>query len=83
MYTYTYVDIKRVSSVKTGEEADEEEHKRTREIMAKYLANYRAHRKGITPKEMADYYSQWADSLKYEQVIANYFYFCEVIYWRR
>lgn len=54
--------------MKTGEEFDEEEDKRTKEIMAKYMANFRAHRKGITPQEMADYYSQWADNLKYEQV---------------
>lgn len=54
--------------MKPGDEVDELEQKKTREVMAKYLANYRAHRKGITPEEMADYYSHWADSLQYEKV---------------
>jgi len=36
--------------------------------MAKYLANYRAHRKGITAQEMSDYYTEWADDQKYEEV---------------
>ncbi|XP_052794078.1 uncharacterized protein LOC128227502 isoform X2 [Mya arenaria] len=52
---------------RSGEELDEGEEKKTREYMAKYMANYRAHRKGMTPDEVADYYSKWADAQKYEQ----------------
>jgi hypothetical protein len=36
--------------------------------MAKYMANYRAHRKGMSPDEVADYYTNWAENKKYEQV---------------
>lgn len=50
-----------------GDVRDEQEEQKTREFMAKYMANYQAHRKGMTPQEVADYYSQWAESKKYDQ----------------
>lgn len=34
-----------------------------------YAQNYGAHREGISMKEVADYYTQWANSDKYEVVI--------------
>ncbi|KAH3834947.1 hypothetical protein DPMN_108280 [Dreissena polymorpha] len=52
-------------SMSSGDE-DEVEQKKTREFMAKYMANYRAHRKGMTPEEVADYYSHWADTQQYD-----------------
>lgn len=50
-----------------GDERDEEEEKKTREFMAKYMANYKAHRKGMSPQDVAEYYSAWAQGNKYEQ----------------
>lgn len=35
--------------------------------MAKYMANYRAHRKGMAPQEVADYYTEWAENEKYDE----------------
>ncbi|WAR24861.1 MET27-like protein [Mya arenaria] len=35
--------------------------------MAGYLANFHAHWKGMTPDEVTDYYSKWADTQKYDQ----------------
>ena len=57
--------------MKTGDENDELEQKKTREFMAKYMANYGAHRKGMTPEDVANYYTKWADNQKYEQVSSN------------
>jgi hypothetical protein len=34
-----------------------------------YSANYRAHTEGMTKEDVAEYYSKWADSGKYEEVI--------------
>ena len=34
-----------------------------------YSANYRAHKEGMTQEDVAEYYSKWADSGKYEEVI--------------
>ena len=34
-----------------------------------YGANYGAHREGMTKEEVAEYYSKWAASGKYEEVI--------------
>ncbi|XP_045206788.2 methyltransferase-like protein 27 isoform X2 [Mercenaria mercenaria] len=54
-------------SNRSGDERDEVEEKKTREFMAKYMANYRAHRKGMSPLEVADYYSHWAENMKYDE----------------
>lgn len=32
-----------------------------------YSANYRAHKEGMTKEDVAEYYSEWADSGKYEE----------------
>ena len=63
------MNCQRVSGLNmmTGDEYGDLEHT-TLEVMEKYMNNAKAFRKGITPQEMADYYTQWADSLKYEQV---------------
>ncbi|KAL4230999.1 ubiE/COQ5 methyltransferase [Mactra antiquata] len=53
--------------MKTGDELDEEEERKTREFMAKYMANYRAHRKGMTPEEVAEYYTEWSVNGSYDQ----------------
>ncbi|XP_060581812.1 uncharacterized protein LOC132738345 [Ruditapes philippinarum] len=61
-YNSAYYKVNR-----SGDEQDEVEEKKTREYMAKYMANYRAHRKGMSPDEVADYYTNWAENKKYEQ----------------
>lgn len=52
-----------------GDERDEEEKKETHDMMAKYMANYGAHRKGMTTEEVTEYYTKWSESSKYEQVL--------------
>lgn len=37
--------------------------------VAAYTQNYGAHREGISMKEVADYYTEWANSNRYEVVI--------------
>jgi len=59
-----------VCRTRSDGELDEAEERRTRDFMTKYMANYRAHRKGMTPEEVADYYTVWADTNKYEEVIS-------------
>ena len=36
--------------------------------MAKYEANLGAHKEGMTPEEVADYYSEWAKNKRYDEV---------------
>ena len=40
-----------------------------RRDVAAYAQNYGAHREGISREEVAQYYTQWANSNKYEMVI--------------
>mgnify|MGYP003692183621 CR=1 FL=1 len=54
-----------MASEKAGRFQEEGE----RRDVAAYAQNYGAHREGISREEVAQYYTQWAKSNKYDMVI--------------
>jgi hypothetical protein len=46
----------------------------------KYDANLGAHREGMTPEEVATYYSEWARNKKYDEVSEALWIFVDRIY---
>lgn len=49
------------------------QQERNKEAIDAYAQNYGAHREGISMKEMAEYYTKWANADKYEVVFLTVF----------
>ncbi|XP_053399570.1 methyltransferase-like protein 27 [Mercenaria mercenaria] len=47
--------------------------------MAKYIDQYRALMRGMSPEEVADYYTNWAENTKYDQDLKPGIYNCPTI----
>lgn len=58
-----------LEQVMASEKARHFAEKGNQKDVAAYTQNYGAHREGISMKEVADYYTEWANSNRYEVVI--------------
>lgn len=58
-----------LEQVMASEKARHFAEKGNQKDVAAYTKNYGAHREGISMKEVADYYTEWANSNRYEVVI--------------
>lgn len=58
-----------LKQVMASEKARHFAEKGNQKDVAAYTQNYGAHREGISMKEVADYYTEWANSNRYEVVI--------------